>query len=453
MAERSRAARLRVALGSVRGRTTLGAVLVVGVALVLAGLVMVVLLRRTLERNVRAAAEARARDVAALLRQGTSPASLPLVAEADVFVQIVDDAGAVVAASPMVAGEPGLGPIGSNGTVVRQVPREDPDPYLVVSRPAGSLTVIVGRTLDHVQESASAVAWILLLVIPALLLVVGLTTWRVVGRALAPVEAIREEVTEISAAELHRRVPEPLGDDEIARLATTMNAMLARLEDARARQQRFVSDASHELRNPIAAIRQQAEVAASHPERTDVEALAAEVLAEDLRLQRLAEDLLLLARADEHTLELSARPLDLDDLVLDEAHRLRQLGGLTIDTSGVAAARMQGDRVQLQRVLQNLGENAARHAATVVRFELREADGHAVLDVDDDGPGVPPESRDAVFERFTRLDEARDRVHGGAGLGLAIVAEIVAAHGGTATVGDAPAGGARFEVTLPLAGS
>jgi signal transduction histidine kinase len=230
-----------------------------------------------------------------------------------------------------------------------------------------------------------------------------------------------------------------------------MNDMLARLDEAHKRQRRLVSDASHELRNPIATIGHHAEVALAHPESTTLEILASDVLAEDLRLQRLAEDLLLLARADERTLELSFRPLDLDDLVLEEARRLGLTTELHIDTSGIGAGRTHGDRAGLQRVVRNLADNAARHATSVVRFSVREQDGHVVLEVDDDGKGIPVESRGIVWDRFTRLDDARDRAHGGAGLGLAIVAEIVAAHGGSATVGDAPLGGARFEVILPTA--
>jgi signal transduction histidine kinase len=288
-----------------------------------------------------------------------------------------------------------------------------------------------------------------LISIPVLLLIVGITTWKVTGRALAPVEAIRKEVAEISTSELHRRVPEPEGDDEITRLSQTMNDMLNRLEEGRRRQQQLVSDASHELRNPIAAIRNHAEVALRHPEATDVPTLASEVLDEDLRLLHLAENLLLLARADERTLQMSSDPLDLDDLVLEEAKRLSSTTDLRIETSGVGAARTDGDRLSLQRVVRNLADNAARHATSVVSFSVRETDGLVVLHVDDDGSGVPVEARTSVFERFTRLDEARDRERGGAGLGLAIVAEIVAAHGGSAAVFDAPLGGARFEVTLP----
>ncbi|HEY4727774.1 MAG TPA: ATP-binding protein, partial [Actinomycetes bacterium] len=231
--------------------------------------------------------------------------------------------------------------------------------------------------------------------------------------------------------------------------ARTMNRMLGRLEQAQARQRRLVADASHELRSPVAAIRQHAEVALAHPDRTTTAELAATVLAEDLRLQRLAEDLLLLTRADEHTLALHRRPVDLDDLVFDEARRLRASTGLRVDTTAVSAGRVDGDAAGLRRVLRNLGDNAARHAAGRLAFSLAEADGLVLLGVDDDGPGIPEADRRRVLERFVRLDDARARDDGGSGLGLAIVAELATAHGGTVAVAPSALGGARVEVTLP----
>jgi signal transduction histidine kinase len=310
---------------------------------------------------------------------------------------------------------------------------------------------VVARVADMIGESTRIVTVLLAVGLPVLLLVVAATTWKVVGRALAPVEAIRGEVDEISAVELHRRVPDPPGDDEVARLARTMNRMLERLQAAHARQRRFVADASHELRSPVASIRQHAEVALAHPHRTTTAELASMVLAEDLRMQRLVEDLLLLARADEHALPPRRRHVDLDDLVFDEARRLRDATGLHVDVGAVSAARVAGDATGLRQVLRNLGDNAARHASTRIAFALAERDGAAVLAVDDDGPGIPEADRERVMERFVRLDDARARDGGGSGLGLAIVAELVAAHGGAVGIADSPMGGARVEVSLPRA--
>jgi signal transduction histidine kinase len=315
--------------------------------------------------------------------------------------------------------------------------------------PQGRRTVVVVRSTETVTEATAAVSGLLAVGLPLLLVVVGATTWVLVGRALAPVEAIRAEVDAISGDALHRRVPDPPAGDEIGRLARTMNRMLGRLEQAQARQRRLVADASHELRSPVATIRQHAEVALAHPGRTSAAELASTVLAEDLRLQRLTEDLLLLTRADEQSLALRRRPVDLDDLVFEEAERLRDATGLRVDTTAVSAGRVVGDAAGLRRVLRNLGDNASRHARERLALSVAERDATVVLAVDDDGPGIPDADRERVFERFVRLDGARARDDGGSGLGLAIVAELVAAHGGTVVAAAGPLGGARVEVTLP----
>lgn len=444
----------RSVVSSVRARTTAAAVAVVGVALIAATLLLLALMEKALQNNVESEARLRAQIVAATLEAGTQPSNLAIGREDDIFVQIVDGDSDVLASSPSLQGDPPVvsGPI-SGIRIVEDVPGDEGDAFIVVEESAqsstGSLSILVGRNLDSVTESTSIARALLFLAVPGLLIIVGATTWAIVGRALAPVEAIRREVAEISGAQLHRRVLDAPGSDEIARLARTMNDMLQRLESSQRRQDRLVSNASHELRNPIAAIRHHAEVALAHPDRTSSSALAEEVLKEDLRLQRIAEDLLLLAQLDEGALRPKARPLDLDDIVLEEARRLKDTTQLDIDTTGVSASRVTGDRSQLQRLVRNLADNAARYASVAVRLAVRQHNGHVVLEVDDDGVGVPPQSRAAVFERFARVDDSRDRDHGGAGLGLAIVAEIARVHGGSVSVTDAPLGGARFEVTLP----
>jgi signal transduction histidine kinase len=322
---------------------------------------------------------------------------------------------------------------------------------VVVAQQVDDRVLLVGRTIDIRNNALDFLAELLAVGVPALLAVVGVLTWTLVGRALRPVEAIRREVDVISATELGRRIPEVPGRDEIARLSHTMNRMLGRLERAHRQQQRFAADASHELRSPVAAIRQHAEVALAHPERASVTDLAGRVLAEDLRVQRLVEDLLVLARADEHSLRLRRTPVDLDDLVFDEAADLRATVPVRVDTTGVSAGRVLGDAGALRRVLRNLGENAARHARSRIAVTLAETGPDVVLTVTDDGPGIPTAERERVLERFVRLDEARARDSGGSGLGLATVSELVAAHGGTLTIGDAPGGGAQVRVTFPRA--
>jgi signal transduction histidine kinase len=442
--------RLRSGVGTVRVRTTIAATVLVGLALLAGGIALVLAMRDALTDEVRDAARVRAADTAAALEARTDPSFVAVGLDDeddDAFIQILDGDGDVVDASPLVAGDPAVARLEPGESA--EVTVDDDDEFMAVAADAGRYTVIAARTLDTVSESTSVVTDLLIIGLPVLLAVAALTTWLVVGRALAPVESIRREVDAISSAELDRRVPNPPGNDEIARLATTMNDMLERLERGQARQRRFVADASHELRSPVASIRQHAEVAQAHPDRTTVGALAETVAAENLRVERLVDDLLLLTRADEHTLQLQQRPVDLDDLVFEEAHRLRDATSVRVDTSRVSAGRVSGDRAALWRALRNLGDNAVRHAASQVAFALNVQDGAVVLDVDDDGQGIAVADRQRVFERFVRLDAARARDAGGSGLGLAIVAEVVAAHHGTISIGNSGLGGARFEVRLP----
>jgi signal transduction histidine kinase len=453
-------ASMRERMGSIRVRTTAAAVIVAGVSLALAAITVVTLLQRQLRDNVRSAALLRARTFADELASGVS-ADVVIVGDPEAdqeLIQVLDADGKVVLASSNLAGR---GPIahlapGETRTIAPRSPEdEEPfdEPFLVAASssvtPRGRLTVIVARSLEVVAEASDTLKAELAVAMPLLLLVIGALTWRVVGRALSPVDAIRAEVEAISSRELHRRVSEPPGSDEISRLASTMNRMLARLEAGRLRERRFVSDASHELRSPVATIRQHAEVAMSHPEQTDTRELAEIVLDEDARLQRLVEDLLLLSRIDEGTLELRGEPVDLDDLLFEEAERLRGATHLRIDVGGVSAGRVLGDGEQLGRLIRNLTDNAARHTHTTIALSLAERDGEVVLRVDDDGAGVDDDERERIFDRFVRLDEARDRDSGGSGLGLAIVREVAAFHGGTVDVVDGHLGGTGFEVRFP----
>lgn len=439
--------------GTVRLRTTLGATAVVGVALLLGGSLLLILLRQSLTDSASRNAEIRAEELVALLGRGFQPGDLPVEAGPSAFVQVVDRAGSVVAASADVVGRPPLiDPRSGETGRLDPGPLGDGEAFVAVARTGadGRWAVVFGRTLEPVEDSAEVVTAGLLVGVPLLTTLVAATSWVLTGRALRPVEALRREVAAISAAELERRVPLPAGDDEVARLAVTMNAMLDRLEGARDTQQRFVADASHELRSPIASIRSQLEVAIAHPERTTVEELATGLLAEDLRLARLVEDLLLLARSDEGCGQVAARQVDLDDLVLAEAARVRRGGRVAVDTSAVTAARVNGDPAALGRLVRNLADNAERHARTRVTLSLRAAQGQAYLEVLDDGDGIAAPDRERVFDRFTRLDAARSSDTGGAGLGLAIVREVARAHRGSVHIPDGAGG--RFVVTLPLGG-
>jgi len=312
---------------------------------------------------------------------------------------------------------------------------------------SGPMTLVVAKNLDDVEESVSSLRSALLLWVPIVVVLLAGLLWWLTGRVLQPVEAIRSEVSAMGATELHRRVPVPPRDDEIARLARTMNEMLDRIELATARQQQFVADASHELRSPLTRLRTRIELALTHPEG-DTEATTRELLVDVVDLGRLLDDLLLSVRLESEPAR-RHEPVDLDDLVLAEARRLRTEGGAVVDTSDVGAARVEGDPSELARMVRNLADNAARHAASMVRFAVREYDGVSAVTVTDDGPGIRREDHDRIFERFARLDESRSRDEGGTGLGLAIVHDIVERHDGTVTVDSAPGSGTRFIVELP----
>jgi signal transduction histidine kinase len=444
---------------SVRVRTTSVAVIVVALTLIAAGAATVWWLDRSLTQSVERTAHVtaeRAADVLAMQDAPEGVSSLPISSPEDEFVQVIDPDGTVVASSANVAGRPAFAVLRAGETERIEVgigededDLDEEEPFLAVGVGDDGNVIVAGRTLESVEESVDVLVGLLIVGLPLLLLVLGLVVWRVVGRALEPVESIRREVESISTEELHRRVPVPGAGDEIGRLAGTMNEMLKRLEVGQERQRRFVSDASHELRSPVASIRQHAEVAIAHPGSARADDLARVVLEEDLRLQRLVEDLLLLARMDERDNVGVAGAVDLDDVVFAEVARARAGTAKEIDTSRVSAGRVEGDSRALGRLVANLLENAIRHATRKVDVSLAEDGDEVVLRVDDDGGGVAEADRERIFDRFIRLEEARDRDSGGSGLGLAIVAEVADRHDATVEVGESSAGGSRFEVRFP----
>ncbi len=437
---------------TVRARTTIAATLLFALALAAGGVGLVMVLQKTMIENVDTALRLRASDIGGLLEGGTNLTDVTIVDEDESFVQIVAD-GIVVTASENVEGEAPISSASAGRIITsRAHPVDDAAFRILVSQadtPSGPVTVIVGNTLEDAERTMQVTLGTLAVGMPVLVLLVAGMTWVLVGRALRPVESIRAEVAEIGSTGLHRRVPQPETADEIGRLAGTMNDMLDRIESGSIRQRRFVSDASHELRTPIATIRHELEVALRGSASTDWPAVAASVLEEDLRVQRLIDDLLWLARHD-HERDRSDRSLvDLDEIVLRQVGRHTPRDGVVVDVSKVSAGQVRGHADDLTRVVQNLLDNAVRHASSRVALELV-GDGHGIvhLSIDDDGPGVPAGMRVAIFERFTRSDEARGRDEGGSGLGLAIASEIVDEHGGALTVGESPFGGARFIVKL-----
>jgi signal transduction histidine kinase len=366
----------------------------------------------------------------------------------EAFFQVVDESGTVVAASDnaQAIGALAVPESGETRTVTL-----DGEPFLAVADETDGFTILTGRSTESISETTETVTRLLAVALPILLIFVALTTWFVVGRALRPVERMRREVDEVTSINLDARIADPGSRDEIGRLATTMNRMLDRLDAAQKTQRRFISDASHELKSPLASMRQYAEVAQAHPDRVSASELSDVILDEGARLEKLVQGMLVLAKADERTLAPSRTAVDLDDLVLAEARRLKDTTALRIDVSAVSPARVLGDLGLLGQALRNLADNAARHAAGEIRFELAETEGRVLLAVSDDGSGIPDADRERIFDRFVRLDEARARDSGGSGLGLSIVREIASAHGGTVRADATAQGGARFELRLPTA--
>ena len=441
---------------SVRTRATVNATVIVGLILVVAAVAAVGLRRRAVVNDVDSRAQLRLDDVAALATKAQLPATLAGAPEDVTLAQVVAG-GHVVAQSPQISSHfllASFEPAGDATTTrtVHQAPVTGGGSFRVAARrvmtPSGPVAVYAAAPLESATESVRALELGLAVAVPALILLIATTTWWIVGRALRPVENIRREVDEISASELDRRVPEPPTGDEIQRLAETMNTMLERLEHATLRQRSFVSDAAHELRSPIASIRAETEIAATHPGAVDSDVALERIASTVHQMETLVEDLLVLATSDEQ-----GRPpavdVDLDEIVIRQLETARATARVRIDSPAIDAARIRGHRDHLRRVVANVVDNATRHARSVVIVELRTYDGVAELAITDDGPGVSREMREYVFDRFARVDDARSRAHGGAGLGLAIARRVVEDHGGTISIEDAPSG-TRVVIRLPL---
>ncbi|MFD7904633.1 sensor histidine kinase [Kitasatospora sp. NPDC057904] len=443
---------------TVRARATAAAGTVLGAALALASAGLLAVLHADLVASAASATRQQAETVAQLAAQGRLTPVLHTGHGTD-FLQVVDARGTVLAASPNLAGRPAITPAGRTGSHTT----DDVDPLLDHHRqrvtavtgdtPAGPVTVYAGASLRAADEALDITQAGLAVAGPLLLLTGVVVTWKVTGNALRPVEAIRAEVDAITGQDLHRRVPEPGTADEIARLAATMNAMLDRLEASGRRQRQFIADASHELRSPLAVLRTQLEVADTHPDPAVRAELVHGALQDTDRLQSLATDLLLLARLDAGGADDRPRQrVDLTALVADTVLG-RPPGPHRRTTDLAPGIAVDGIPLWLGRLLTNLLDNAERHAGGVVHVRLGadRARGVAVLDVEDDGPGIPAADRERVFERFTRLDDARSRDEGGSGLGLPIARDIARHHGGTLAVAPSAAG-TRLTAELPLTG-
>lgn len=438
-------------------RSAVVSAVVVLFALALAGTGLDLILYRSLLDGIDDATAARVQTIAAALQSKSLDDMDNALLKTDqhvVAIQVIDPSGTVVRRSGSAPDTPLL-PVSDFSAKLR---RGIPDDALPsddmrlsgqrVNTASGQYTVLVGGGSEAVEATARTVALLLACGAPIIIAVAATAAYQLVRRSLRSVDAIRCRVAAITTSDLAQRVPVSHNRDEIAALAITMNEMLARIEAGQQAQRRFVADASHELRSPLATIISGLELAEIHPVVFDTELASRTLLPEAQRMHSLVEDLLLLARADERRLMLRKEEMALDDLAGIEAARARRAGTCTVGTD-IGPARLTGDPVAVSRVVRNLVDNAVRHADSRIDIEVSNGHGTAVLSVSDDGPGIPHADRSRVFERFVRLDSDRARSGGGAGLGLAIVAEVVAAHGGTITVDDRPGGGTTMTVTLP----
>ncbi|MET0147335.1 MAG: ATP-binding protein [Ilumatobacteraceae bacterium] len=453
---------LRRGRGSVRLRVTLLAAGLFALTLAVASWGLLRALERTLVDDLRSEDQATLRAQALqVFTRGIPSGATPLAAESGAAFELPGQTGArrviVMAPSGDVLTSPGLeqrfDTIGGNEIVYSgTVPMAsaevlgiagDPAAFDVSSLRVGDVTFATASPLDAVFDTIAATRRLLWMIGPGLVALVAGLAWLLAGRALRPVHAVTSQVAAIGSHSLHERVPVPASDDEIAALARTMNGMLGRLETASATNRRLVSDASHELRTPIAVMRTELEVArrAREPDW----ATTSDVMLDELdRLQCLVDDLLLLARSDERAFV--HQPFSIADVVRDVGARPRRV---PLDVAVAADADpVVGDADAVRRAVDHVVANAARHARSRVEVCVESDATTVTVHVDDDGPGIPVARRGDVLRRFVRLDEGRSRDGGGAGLGLAVTSDVAAAHAGRLDIGDSRLGGARLSLVL-----
>jgi signal transduction histidine kinase len=441
---------------SLRARLTL--ITSAGLALALAGaaVLLVNALRLSLIRGLDDSARQGALEVAALIDQNRLPDPVPVAGT--IIVQVLDAQGRITDVSPgadrlvplLPAAQARAAARSGQGAMLPGAPLGLPAPVRVVAVGAnGGQVVLAAASFAQTSDSIATLAKALLIGTPVLFFLLALVTWLVTGYTLRPIAELRRGAAEVTQTGIPRDLPVPLARDEVRSLAVTLNDMLSRLADAQQRQRDLVSDTAHELRSPIASIRAQLEVALDHPDGLDWAETARDVHADTLRLARLTENLLLLARLDEQRIGRS--PVDLAAVCGSVTARYAA-ARVPVRTAAASPCVVTGDSDALGRLLVNLLDNAVRHAASVVSVSVGARDGWGMLVVADDGPGIPAEDIERAFGRFSRLDDARSRSDddGGSGLGLAIVRATAEAHGGSVTLADAGPG-LRAVVRLPLA--
>ncbi|TMR34189.1 HAMP domain-containing histidine kinase [Actinomadura geliboluensis] len=389
------------------------------------------------------------------LRHGNASTLAPVSSQE--ALQVIDPGGDLVAASPNMAGKPPMTRL-----------RPDPDAYTTTTACNGQVyddhqCAIVLTYPVHRHDGV----WQLNIAVPNVPWYVGgkllaplATGWllmvatsaagayRIVGRTLRPVSAITDKLAQITASDLDQRVPVPPYRDELRDLAETANSTLQRAQSAVEQQLRFASDASHDLRSPLAAMRTQIEEALTYPHHTDWPQTADALLRSVEHAQALVADLLQTARLDAGVTG-RREVIDLTALVRDEIDRRPGKSGKPALRHSLApGVIVDGERLALTRLLDNLLDNAERHAASLITVTLTQDAGTAVLEVRDNGEGIAPDQREIIFQRFTRLEASRAKDTGGTGLGLPIARQIAHSHNGTLTAEDSPRG-ARFVLRIP----
>jgi signal transduction histidine kinase len=446
----------------IRLRLTLAFTAAAAVLVTAGGLLLYARFQTALDRGIDQSLRAQLTAVTALtsqadtgLQDGVSPHGL------DILAQVLTPSGAVMDATPQLLGRSLLTPSELRRVLAGPQRFSEPDmavfrgPARLLAAPVhaqgGRLVIVVGTSLDSRNQALSSLRRELLIGGPAALALLAVAGYLLAGAALRPVERLRLETDALSASNLGRRVTLSRADDEIRRLGTTLNALLARLEDSLERERRFVGDASHELRTPLALLKAELDLALRRPRSPDeLTAAVRSAAAETDHIVGLAEDLLVLARADA-----AGIPLRLEDVavasMLDrvsqrfQARARASQRSIVVDPDGAGIARI--DAARLEAALGNVVDNALRHGAGTVLLSARRNGRGLTLHVADDGPGLPERFLPHAFERFSRPEPGRGGP--GAGLGLSIVAAIATAHGGGATIQNRVPHGCEVTITLP----
>lgn len=436
---------------SIRARITLIVAIVVALVMALVVVVTVRAERSFLEQALVASLEEHVDNAQEEVEAGDLQSAIDDTGE--VVIELFDAAGQVIGESRSTARL--YEPDDDATPEVREIAGGDDadEPFLIVQRsvsgPDGPVTVVGVMSLAEltpIQVTTARVLAVVLLVVFAFSIAF---TWFLTGRTLEPVDAMRRQAEAISAGDMSARIAEPANDRHLGGLARTLNRMLDRIESALAEQKRFASNASHELKSPLAATSVMLEALRDHPDEVDQAKTVEELVRENDRMKSIVDDLLVLTRRDEGRLAASLRPIDLMDLIFEEVDTVKAAGGVHIDVSGVRPVVVTADSRLLGQAIRNLLDNAVRYAGSEVAVSCEEAGLSVRIAIDDDGPGIAPADRTRAFERFVRLDAAQGPSRTSTGLGLSVVKGIVEQHSGTVELLDSPQGGTRALIELP----